>query len=136
MGLIQFVKDAGKKLFGGDEAAAAVEPAVQSKRAAALEQEVRSLGLPVDDLKIKVADDTAHVKGKVPSQAVRESLALDPWPITARPDNLVLVIAGGGHPTNSYWLAGYSPRVIGRPIDVPDGFDALIAESERELTSS
>ena len=52
------------------------------------------------------------------SARVRESLALDPWPITARPDNLVLVVAGGGHPTNSYWLQGYSPRVIGREIQV------------------
>lgn len=52
------------------------------------------------------------------SPVVRESLSLDPWPITARPENLVIVVAGGGHPTNSYWLQGYSPRVLGREIDV------------------
>ena len=56
-----------------------------------------------------------------PSAVVRESLRLDPWPISARPDNLVLVVAGGGHPTNSYWLQGYSPRVIGREIHPPPG---------------
>ena len=55
------------------------------------------------------------------SAVVRESLRLDPWPISARPDNLVLVVAGGGHPTNSYWLQGYSPRVIGREIHQPPG---------------
>jgi hypothetical protein len=63
------------------------------------------------------------------SAAVRESLKLDPWPITARPDNLVLLVAGGGHPTNSYWLQGYSPDVIGREIRLPDSFARLLEEA-------
>jgi hypothetical protein len=67
------------------------------------------------------------------SPAARDSLRLDPWPITARPDNLVLIVAGGGHPTNSYWLPGYSPRVIGRQVAVPERFDGLLAEAERDL---
>lgn len=50
------------------------------------------------------------------SAVTRASLALDPWPITSHPDNVVLIVAGGGHPTNSYWLQGYSPRVLGREI--------------------
>jgi hypothetical protein len=66
----------------------------------------------------------------------RESLTLDPWPITARPDNFVIVVAGGGHPTNSYWLQGYSPGVVGRPIALPADFDRLIAEAERDLGPS
>jgi len=64
---------------------------------------------------------------------VRESLALDPWPITAQPDNFVIVVAGGGHPTNSYWLQGYSPGVVGRRIELPASFEGLIAEAERDL---
>jgi nucleoid-associated protein YgaU len=76
MGLIEFVKDAGKKLFGSDEAVAAVDPDVQSKRATALEEEVRGLGLPVQGLKIKVADNTAYVKGQVANQEVREKVVL------------------------------------------------------------
>ena len=63
----------------------------------------------------------------------RESLRLDPWPITASPDNIVLVVAGGGHPTNSYWLQGYSPGVVGRRIELPEGFASLLAEAERDL---
>src|SRR5438309_8037870 len=43
------------------------------------------------------------------SKVVRESIALDPWPITASPDNVIVVVAGGRHPTNSYWLPGSSP---------------------------
>ena len=50
-----------------------------------------------------------------------DGLRLDPWPIGARPDNLVLEVAGGGHPTNGYWLQGYSPRVLGREIHLPPG---------------
>src|SRR5258707_12237306 len=53
------------------------------------------------------------------SKVVRESLALDPWPITAQPENFVIVVAGGGHPTNSYWLQGCSPGAVGRRFDVP-----------------
>jgi hypothetical protein len=65
-----------------------------------------------------------------PSPVTRESLRLDPWPITARPENILVVVAGGGHPTNSYWLQGYSPAVIGREIRLPDGFDDLVKEGQ------
>jgi hypothetical protein len=67
------------------------------------------------------------------SKVVRESIDLDPWPITASPDNFVVVVAGGGHPTNSYWLQGYSPGVVGRPIELPPAFEGLLADAERDL---
>ncbi len=70
------------------------------------------------------------------SKVARDSGALDPWPITASPDNFVILVAGGGHPTNSYWLQGYSPAVIGRPIQVPAGFDQLLTEADRDLTGA
>ncbi len=63
----------------------------------------------------------------------RASLERDPWPITAKPDNIVLIVAGGGHPTNSYWLQGYCARVIGREIRVPESFDRLLGEADRDL---
>lgn len=63
----------------------------------------------------------------------RASLKLDPWPITMKPDNIVLIVAGGSHPTNSYWLQGYSPHVIGREIRVPESFDALLKQADRDL---
>ena len=65
--------------------------------------------------------------------ATRASLALDPWPIAAKPENLILTVAGGGHPTNSYWLQGYSPAVVGRKIALPSDFDQLLAEADRDL---
>ena len=78
MGLIEFVQEAGKKLFGTDAAAATPtnDEAVLSKRATTLEQQVHNLGLDVDDLKIKVAGETAVVKGKVATQATREKVVL------------------------------------------------------------
>jgi hypothetical protein len=63
----------------------------------------------------------------------RASAELDPWPISAKPDNLVLVVAGGGHPTNSYWLQGYCSHVIGREIRVSESFEQLLAEADRDL---
>jgi hypothetical protein len=65
--------------------------------------------------------------------AVRESIKLDPWPHSARPENLVLLVAGGGHPTNSYWLEGYSPHVIGREISVPADFGRLLEQADRDI---
>jgi hypothetical protein len=65
--------------------------------------------------------------------AVRASLTSQPWPQSARPENLVLLVAGGGHPTNSYWLEGYSPHVVGRQVELPKGFDRLLAQAERDI---
>jgi hypothetical protein len=65
--------------------------------------------------------------------AVRDSLKLDPWPHSARPENLVLLVAGGGHPTNSHWLEGYSPHVVGRRISIPAAFDGLLEQAERDI---
>jgi nucleoid-associated protein YgaU len=78
MGLFDFVLNAGKKLFGpGDaEAAKSADPEVLTKRSAALENEIKSLGLEVEGLKVKMAGDTAHVRGKVKTQADREKVVL------------------------------------------------------------
>ena len=64
---------------------------------------------------------------------VRDSINLDPWPISMKPENIVLVVAGGGHPTHSYWLQAHSPTVEGRMIRMPETFDRLIEEADKEL---
>jgi nucleoid-associated protein YgaU len=78
MGLIDFVVNAGKKLFGVGEAEAAVptDPEVLSKRATALENEIKALGLNVEGLKVKVEGDTAFVQGTAQTQAEREKVVL------------------------------------------------------------
>jgi len=64
-----------------------------------------------------------------------ESADLDPWPIAARAENMIVIVAGGGHPTNVYWLPACCPKVIGREIHVPERFEELISEAEQELSA-
>jgi len=68
MGLWSFVKDAGKKVFGGDDA-----PEVSG---AALQDELKELGLDAGDLDIKVEGDKVTVTGKAASQEMREKVIL------------------------------------------------------------
>ena len=63
----------------------------------------------------------------------RASIDLDPWPVCQKPDNIVLVVAGGGHPTHSYWLQAHSPTVNGRVVRVPETFERLLADADRDL---
>jgi hypothetical protein len=87
----------------------------------------------------RIPQDTLRRSGNVewiranPNAATRASADLDPWPICARPENLVIVVAGGAHPTNSYWLQGYCPRVVGRTIASPGAIEELLSEADREL---
>ncbi len=83
MGIIEFVKEAGAKVFGKEEAEVAprrvnVDPEELSrrKRQRALELLVRDLGLEVEELSIDLDGDTAVVKGIVDDQAEREKVLL------------------------------------------------------------
>ncbi|MHA7777763.1 peptidoglycan-binding protein LysM [Roseibium sp. M-1] len=67
MGFFDFVKDAGKKLFGDDEAPEA--------SAEAIEKEVADLGLD-GDVKVEVSGDTVKIAGAAPTQEAREKLIL------------------------------------------------------------
>lgn len=63
----------------------------------------------------------------------RESVTTDPWPIASKPENLILVVAGGGHPTHAFWLQAIARNVVGREIAPPGALDALLAEADRDL---
>jgi len=63
----------------------------------------------------------------------RASIDLDPWPICTKPDNIVFLVAGGSHPTHSQWLQAHSPSVTGRPITLPESFERLLADADRDL---
>jgi nucleoid-associated protein YgaU len=83
MGLFDFVKNAGEKIFGKDEPEPAprthnVDPATleKMKRNKALQNLVAKLGLEVENLKIEVDGDTATVSGLVDDQAEREKVVL------------------------------------------------------------
>jgi nucleoid-associated protein YgaU len=83
MGIFDFVKGAGEKIFGKDEPAVApqvreFDPAKleQLKRNKALQNLVAKLGLEVEGLRVEVDGDTATVHGKVDDQAEREKVVL------------------------------------------------------------
>ncbi|UWR25505.1 peptidoglycan-binding protein LysM [Sulfitobacter sp. S223] len=68
MGLWSFVKDAGKKVFGGEDDA--------EVSGAALQDELKELGLDAEGLDIKVEGDKVKVTGKAASQEMREKVIL------------------------------------------------------------
>jgi len=83
MGLFDFVKDAGAKVFGKDESKPSpqvrdVDPAKLEtmKRNKALQNLIAELGLQVENLKIEVTGSTAVVSGLVDDQAEREKVVL------------------------------------------------------------
>lgn len=86
--------------------------------------------IPADELRRGGADTWISLDR---DPMVRESVKLDPWPHSARPENLVLLVAGGAHPTNSYWMEGYSPHVVGRKIDLPNNFDRLLERADHDI---
>ena len=60
----------------------------------------------------------------------------DEWPICRDPSQIILVVAGGAHPTHNFWMQGNAPRLTSGTIDLPTGWDALIAEAEEDLGPS
>lgn len=83
MGLFDFVKNAGEKIFGKDDPEPAprtrnVDPATleKMKRNKALQNLVAKLGLEVEQLRIEVDGETATVTGLVDDQAEREKVVL------------------------------------------------------------
>jgi nucleoid-associated protein YgaU len=83
MGLFDFVKGAGEKLFGKDtppEEVAKTDPAKPTFdpafTAKQLTQKVTKLGLPVTDLEISFAAGIATVRGAVPDRATAEKVVL------------------------------------------------------------
>lgn len=68
MGLINFIKNAGEKLFGGGEAEAAT--------ADDLKKQIEAQGLDPNGVDIKVEGDKVTVGGNVASTEVAEKIAL------------------------------------------------------------
>ena len=82
MGLIDFIKDAGKKIFHKDDGAGAAavqeaaDAAAEKAKADELAKFVQDLGLGIDDLVIVVDDDLVTVTGTAASQEIREKVVL------------------------------------------------------------
>ena len=88
MGLFDFVKEAGEKIFGGDDdkpqntvevrepSREDIERVQERKAASRLVKMILGLGFKVEDLSIKVDDGVATLNGKVSSQADKERIVL------------------------------------------------------------
>jgi nucleoid-associated protein YgaU len=79
MGLIDFVKNAGRKLLGKEEEKEVAKESpglIKMRREKALAKAVRDLGLQVENLGVSLNGDVATITGKVDSQADREKVAL------------------------------------------------------------
>ncbi len=68
MGLWSFVKDKGKTLFGGGDDEQVV--------GAALQDELKDLGLDTSGVEIAVEGDTVKLSGQAPSQEEKEKIIL------------------------------------------------------------
>lgn len=58
----------------------------------------------------------------------------DPWPVTSRPENIAIVVAGGWHPTHSMWMqTSIARRMISCEIKLPEKWGDLVRQGEQEL---
>jgi hypothetical protein len=58
----------------------------------------------------------------------------DPWPITRQAGNLMIVVAGGRHPTQAYWMQGaQGPKTVSVRIKLPADWEKLLLEADTEL---
>lgn len=80
MKLLDFIKDAGEKLFGSGEAnaAAAATPDANAKAASAIKTYIEKLNLPIEALQVGFEGKTGTVSvgGTAPDQAARERVLL------------------------------------------------------------
>ena len=58
----------------------------------------------------------------------------EPFPLTARPDQLMLVVCGGVQSGHNYWLPGGGGEiVISKEIELPTNWDDLLVQAEEDL---
>lgn len=86
-------------------------------------EKVRSYGLRQW---IEQADDDESIASK----------DMDPWPITRTPQQIIMAVAGGHHPTHNYWMQAWSRNLACAEIQLPAAWDNLIAEAEEDLGAS
>ena len=56
----------------------------------------------------------------------------DPWAVSKSADQIIVIVAGGAHPTHNFWMQAMSPAVVSREISIPGNMDGLVAEADLE----
>ena len=59
----------------------------------------------------------------------------EPWPITSKPENFTIVVAGGEQSGHGYWMrtAWPSKALVSRELQLPANWDELIEQAEAAL---
>ena len=59
----------------------------------------------------------------------------EPWPITSKPENIIIIVAGGEQSGHLYWMQGYyqPPRPISVEIGLPKDWGKLLEKAEEQL---
>ena len=56
------------------------------------------------------------------------------WPITSRPENIAIVVAGGSHPTHAFWMqTSIARKMTSAQVRLPAAWDELIAQGREAL---
>jgi nucleoid-associated protein YgaU len=76
MGLIDFMKDAGEMIFGQGRDTTAGDTKAEADASDALTKTLSTLGIPLENMSIRVNGDKATVSGAAKSQADREKAVL------------------------------------------------------------
>lgn len=141
MGLFDFIKGAGEKVFGKDEdpeeaaaelaAAKAKKAAIEARRVQSLERYVGRLGFGIENLGIAVDGEVVVVSGTAPNQELKEKtvLALGNTAGTAQVDDRLEVEVKEPEATFHTVVAGDSLSKIakeyyGNPMKYPVIFEA------------
>jgi hypothetical protein len=69
---------------------------------------------------------------QAPAAATVASAKMAAWPITRTPEQIILCVAGGYHPTHNFWLQACAPSIASRTITLPAAWDTLMAEADTE----
>ena len=64
---------------------------------------------------------------------VAQAASIDPWPICQRPDGIMVLVAGGAHPTHNFWLQGNALTVGKKIVETPSNWTELLKQADRDL---
>ena len=64
---------------------------------------------------------------------VARAASIDPWPICRSPDGIMLLVAGGKHPTHNFWLQGNALTVGKKIVETPPKWGELLEQANRDL---
>ena len=64
---------------------------------------------------------------------VAQAADIDPWPISRRSDGIMLLVAGGAHPTHNFWLQGNALTVGKCLVETPSLWKGLLEQADRDI---